>query len=222
MFTKKPIIPSHPSTSTSPNILMKERPNISITPVTTATPAVSFVKPSTASPGKTLQEKLADKQKQQLNKQLNKNIEANIFAKNTPMTSTDVLMKSLNLPATLPSSLTVSKAQLANSSIYTMDPSSSKSLSASATSLYANELARKLPPSINVSKSLPTPSFPKESGISISQVINDWSFMYCLIFHLQCSFVLCFYFIKLHWKTCANSLISLCSTYETVFKSNHI
>lgn len=147
---------------------MKERPNISITPVTTTTTSPSFAKPlTTTSPNKTLQEKLADKQKQQLNKQLNKNIEANIFAKNAPLPS-DVLMKSLNLATTLPSSLTVSKAQVPNASIYTIDSNSKKAIQSSA--LYANELARNLPPSINVSKTLATPSFPAESGISISQV----------------------------------------------------
>jgi hypothetical protein len=92
------------------NILMKERPNISITPVLqSAIPLIttsSFMTPNQSSSGKTLQEKLADKQKQHSTKQLGRHIEAEIIS--TPMGQTP-LKKSLNIPS-IPSSLTVSKA----------------------------------------------------------------------------------------------------------------
>lgn len=58
------------------NLLLKERPNLSITPVNQPTSLMSTSpgKPS-ASPGKTLQEKLADKQKQNMNKGAARNID---------------------------------------------------------------------------------------------------------------------------------------------------
>ena len=92
------------------NILMKDRPNISITPVLQGSiPLIttsSFVTPSQPSSGKTLQEKLADKQKQHSSKQLGRNIEAEIIT--TPVSASSI-KKSLNIPS-IPSSLTVSKA----------------------------------------------------------------------------------------------------------------
>lgn len=92
------------------NILMKDRPNISITPVLqTSIPHIttaSFMTPAQPTSGKTLQEKLADKQKQHSTKQLAKNIEAEII--NAPVAAASV-KKSLSIPS-IPSSLTVSKA----------------------------------------------------------------------------------------------------------------
>ncbi|RZC42711.1 calcineurin-binding protein cabin-1, partial [Asbolus verrucosus] len=99
----------HKAMDKAANILMKERPNISITPVLQSTiPLIttsSFMAPSQTSTGKTLQEKLADKQKQLSTKQLGRHIEAEIIS--TPVGST--VKKNLNIPS-IPSSLTVSKA----------------------------------------------------------------------------------------------------------------
>lgn len=69
-ITSSPTKVHHSVPKENPGVYLKERPSISITPVTsTVTPPVvstaSFVSPSVpSSPGKTLQEKLADKQKQ--------------------------------------------------------------------------------------------------------------------------------------------------------------
>ncbi|KAJ8947583.1 hypothetical protein NQ318_010095 [Aromia moschata] len=96
-------------------VLMKDRPSISITPVTgslppPATSVTSFPRPSVPS-GKTLQEKLAEKKKEQFNKeQLKKTAQAELY-------NSEALIKSLNLPS-IPSSLTVSKASIPITSSY--------------------------------------------------------------------------------------------------------
>lgn len=106
---KEPSLAKHPTllqknVDQAATILMKERPNISITPVLptpgSLTTTTSFT-PALSTTGKTLQEKLADKQKQLSSKQLGRNIEAEIV--------TAPVKKTLNIPS-IPSSLSVSKA----------------------------------------------------------------------------------------------------------------
>lgn len=67
-------------------MIMKERPSISITPVMpsmmshiTSAPTYNPTMATTSSGGKTLQEKLADKQKQLSTKQLGRSMEAEIL-----------------------------------------------------------------------------------------------------------------------------------------------
>ncbi|EFA00717.1 hypothetical protein TcasGA2_TC003597 [Tribolium castaneum] len=93
-------LPHHKVMDKAANILMKERPNISITPVLQSSiPLIttsSFLTPPNQSPGKTLQEKLADKQKQHSTKQLGRHIEAEIIS--APMGGA-AMKKSLNIPS---------------------------------------------------------------------------------------------------------------------------
>lgn len=92
-------VPHHKVIDKAANLLMKERPNISITPVLQSSiPLIttsSFMTPPSQSTGKTLQEKLADKQKQYSTKQLGRNIEAEIIS--APVGG--ALKKNLNIPS---------------------------------------------------------------------------------------------------------------------------
>lgn len=101
-LTKHPII-HQKNVDQAATILMKERPNISITPVIPTPGSLPTTAPFTSalSTGKTLQEKLADKQKQLSSKQFGRNIEAEIVSAPAK--------KTLNIPS-IPSSLSVSKA----------------------------------------------------------------------------------------------------------------
>nr|XP_023024842.1 calcineurin-binding protein cabin-1-like isoform X2 [Leptinotarsa decemlineata] len=181
--------------------LMKNRPSISITPVSVGLnppPSISpvFMRPSpTTSPsgGKTLQEKLADKKKEQLNKekldqkmeQL-KQMKSAVEKEKRPSEAT---IKNFNIPS-LPSSLSLSQSSVPTTSVAktspvvldstavprTMSNGSSKypsdlGLSSSIASQMKMDIS--LPPSIKVSKTtvpMPTPMFSADSGISISQV----------------------------------------------------
>ncbi|CAH0547224.1 unnamed protein product [Brassicogethes aeneus] len=147
---KYPIASSPKSAPTSlenPSVFLKERPSISITPVTTtiSTTAAPFLQ---TSPGKTLQEKLADKKKQHTTKSIPKNLEPS-FSKEA--LSSVNLMKNFNLP-NIPASLSVSKSMVSTTQ---MQPHMSNSLS---TSGVAN-----LPSALSVSN---IPSSLSLSGIS--------------------------------------------------------
>ncbi|XP_049819856.1 calcineurin-binding protein cabin-1-like isoform X2 [Aethina tumida] len=178
-ITSSPTKVHHSVPKENPGVYLKERPSISITPVTsTATPPVvstaSFVSPSIpSSPGKTLQEKLADKQKQHQhsNKAQSKHMEspADIFTKEH--ISSANLMKSLNL-TNLPSSLSVSKAVVSSPQL---PPGLSISAASNvSTSHYRTDLGMShplcmpkyqepiLPPSLSVSKA----SVPVSSSIA--------------------------------------------------------
>ncbi|CAG9860246.1 unnamed protein product [Phyllotreta striolata] len=168
--------------------LMKDRPNISITPVSLSpTPSVSpnFMRPTSTSPssGKTLQEKLAEKKKEQQNKQLKSTHEGE-------KRQAELYKKNLNLP-NIPSSLTVSPVTAAQSgypstsdvkaSMFAHPKSSNKSSKFSLEYGLPMGGPLKLPnesmlaPPLNVSKAITshlanTPTFSLDSGVSISQV----------------------------------------------------
>ncbi|CAH1130403.1 unnamed protein product [Ceutorhynchus assimilis] len=186
--------------ATEDKMFMKDRPNISITPVSQyPTISPSFVKQKKAktysstitsapklpthslpkpahtmaktvtpppvsspsfktSPGKTLQEKLADKKKEQETKNL------------LQTSSKPSALKGLNIPPSLsvcPSNLSV------NPYAKNQQPYSKYSKAKAATSVHGMNL----PPGLSVSQSLPANAFPvrvpKESGLSITQVRKD-------------------------------------------------
>lgn len=166
--------------------------------------------------GKTLQEKLAEKKKEQLKK----NMEAEAH-------NTDAFIKSLNLP-NIPSTLTLSKATIATTTgnipsspkiVSKTSPAVLKShkLSSNISSKYSLEISRPTTAGsypiatqsvhIPLSKPVsPAPTFPAESGISINQVC------YYLDFNINNSGVMCKYVNKyfVNDKTIlfSNSLIS--------------
>ncbi|XP_050504043.1 calcineurin-binding protein cabin-1 isoform X3 [Diabrotica virgifera virgifera] len=179
--------------------LMKDRPNISITPVAVSAlpppPSISpsFIRPTSTSPssGKTLQEKLAEKKKEQQSKQMKSSGEEE-------KRQTDALMKTLNITS-LPSSLTVSPAQpIPSPSIINMPDTSQAGMfnfpkapptigqkypldmGMPSTSSSKTIKDQPLPTALTVSRGSPlssigTPSFPVDSGISIRQVAINLS-----------------------------------------------
>lgn len=118
---------------------------------------------TSTSPGKTLQQKLAEKKKEQETKQMMQNIESEIFATKLPPAPSAGLLKSLNIP----SSLTVSPSVPPK---MPEKPPGFSNFSASHLMGHVGDL--KMPPSLTVSQSMPlyTPKFPTDSGVSISQV----------------------------------------------------
>ncbi|XP_072399616.1 uncharacterized protein [Diabrotica undecimpunctata] len=179
--------------------LMKDRPNISITPVAVSAlpppPSISpsFMRPTSTSPssGKTLQEKLAEKKKEQQSKQMKSSGEEE-------KRQTDALMKTLNITS-LPSSLTVSPAQPIPSPSIIKPPDTSQAgmfnfpktpptisqkypldMGMPSTSSSKTIKDQPLPTALTVSRgsalsSIGTPSFPADSGISIRQVAINLS-----------------------------------------------
>lgn len=192
---KEPVIntSAHSTEDKTAKDLMKDRPNISIIPVSAPLPppsiSPSFMRQNSSSPssgGKTLQEKLAEKKKEQQSKQMKASGEGE-------KRQSDALMKSLNIP-TLPSSLTVSPAQTSPSIMKQQESAQGVAINFSKTPPLVNA---KFPLDISMQQSGPlksiketslhsslilsrtpttpgvplcTPSFPSDSGVSISQV----------------------------------------------------
>uniref|UniRef100_A0AAR5P9I3 Calcineurin-binding protein cabin-1 MEF2-binding domain-containing protein n=1 Tax=Dendroctonus ponderosae TaxID=77166 RepID=A0AAR5P9I3_DENPD len=131
----------------------------------------SFFKPASTS-GKTLQEKLADKKKEQDSKQMLKNMEAEKMVSKLPSSSASGLLKSLNIP-NIPSSLTVSPSMaMPGKAPYLMEAEKQANFGK-----YPNRhLEQNAPSTLTVSQAQPppvySPRFSSESGISISQVVS--------------------------------------------------
>ncbi|XP_056640755.1 calcineurin-binding protein cabin-1-like isoform X2 [Diorhabda sublineata] len=192
---KEPVInaAAHSPEEKTAKDLMKDRPNISIIPVAVPLPlpppsiSPSFMRQNSTSPssgGKTLQEKLAEKKKEQQTKQLKSNGEGG-------KRQTEALMKSLNIPS-LPSSLTVSPAQSSTSPSLLKQQETAQGtvfnfsktpplvnakfpldISMQQSGPLKSIKEPSLPTSLIVSRTptpLGTPSFSSDSGVSISQV----------------------------------------------------
>ncbi|XP_066152387.1 calcineurin-binding protein cabin-1-like isoform X2 [Euwallacea fornicatus] len=135
----------------------------------------------TASPGKTLQQKLAEKKKEQETKQLMKNIEAEVFNSKLPHQTAPPsnILKGLNIPS-IPSSLTVSPSMAPVHQVPQLIPekqSSFPSFSTSSSRMVGRVGDMKIPSGLSVSQTLPppvyTPRFPAESGVSLSQIASS-------------------------------------------------
>ncbi|KAG5899799.1 hypothetical protein JTB14_006132 [Gonioctena quinquepunctata] len=173
--------------------LMKTRPNISITPVSMGLnppPSISpiFMRPSpTTSPsgGKTLQEKLADKKKEQFNKekmdkkkeqlnkekfdkkkeQLNQQMK---MAKEIEKRPVEALIKNLNIP-NLPASLTLSQASTSKSGAMVAETISKPRTITNGTSKYPADLtAASMAAQVKITNEISLPSSIRVSKTTVS------------------------------------------------------